>query len=79
VLGFLVTLGTGRIGLSTEARLLFAIGFLGTYTTFSSYSVETVTLLQNGSAGRALINVLANNLGGLAAAWVGVILARILG
>ena len=79
VLGFLVTLGTGRIGLPPEARLLLAVGFLGSYTTFSSFAVETFTLAQNGSLGRSLVNLFANNLIGLSAAWVGVILARLLG
>ena len=79
VLGFLITLGTGRIGLPPEARLLLAVGFLGSYTTFSSFAVETFTLAQNGSLGRSLVNLFANNLIGLSAAWVGVILARLLG
>jgi len=79
LLGFLITLGTGRIGLAPETRLLLAVGFLGSYTTFSSFAVESFTMAQGGSLGRSLINLFANNVIGLSAAWVGVILARLLG
>jgi CrcB protein len=78
LLGFLVTLGSGRVGLSQELRLLFAVGFLGSYTTFSSFAVETLNLAQGGAWGRSWLNLLANNGLGLMAAWVGVTLARLL-
>jgi fluoride exporter len=77
LLGFLITLGSGRIGLSQEVRLLFAVGFLGSYTTFSSFAVETLSLTQTGTWRRGLINIMANNGLGLMAAWVGITLARI--
>ena len=77
VLGFVATLATGRIGLSQVARLFLAVGFLGSYTTFSSYAVETLALTQAGGWPRALVNIVANNLLGLLAAWAGVILARL--
>jgi CrcB protein len=79
VLGFLITLGSGRIGLSQEVRLLIAIGFLGSYTTFSSFAVETLTLVQSGAWMRGLVNFAANNGLGLLAAWLGATLARLLG
>ncbi len=79
VLGFLISLSTGRIGLAPDVRLLLAVGFLGSYTTFSSFAVESLTLAQDGSLGRSLINLFANNLIGLTAAWVGMVLARVFG
>lgn len=79
VLGFLLTLGMGKINLSPEARLFLAVGFLGSYTTFSSYAVESFTLFQGGSPWSALINVVGNNLIGLACALLGVYLAKGIG
>jgi len=76
VLGFLLTLGTGRLQLSPEARLLFAVGFLGSFTTFSSYTVESLNLLREAALWRGLLNILANNVAGLLCAVLGAALAR---
>jgi fluoride exporter len=76
ILGFLVAWGTTRAGLSPELRLLFAVGFLGSYTTFSSFAVESLQQLENVHLGSALLNIFVNNGLGLAAAWVGMALAR---
>jgi CrcB protein len=50
-----------RVAAPVELRLLVITGFLGGFTTFSSYSLESVRLLQAGHWGSALFNVLANN------------------
>jgi CrcB protein len=76
ILGFLVAWGTTRAGLSPELRLLFAVGFLGSYTTFSSFAVESLQQLENVHLGSALLNIFVNNGLGFAAAWVGMLLAR---
>ncbi len=76
LLGFLLTLGTGRLQLSPEARLLLAVGFLGSFTTFSSYAVESMNLWRDASLGRGLLNVVGNNLAGLLAVILGAALAR---
>lgn len=76
VLGFLVAWGSTRAGLSPELRLLFAVGFLGSYTTFSSFAVESLQQLESVHMGSALLNIFINNGIGLAAAWVGMLLAR---
>lgn len=52
------------------------IGGLGTYTTFSTFSLEVVTLLEDGEGARALLYALASMLGGVAAAASGAWLAR---
>lgn len=76
VLGFLLTLGTGRWQLSPEARLLLAVGFLGSFTTFSSYAVESSLLWQSAGFWRSVLNIAGNNLLGLLAVILGAALAR---
>ncbi|WP_249730295.1 fluoride efflux transporter CrcB [Paenibacillus sp. J2TS4] len=46
-------------------------GFIGSFTTFSTFSVETIQLMAGGQWGTASLYLLASLLGGLAAAWVG--------
>lgn len=79
LLGFVVTLQTEWITVSPQARLLIGVGFLGSYTTFSSYAVESVLLIQEGAPLRGLANILANNALGIFAAWLGILLARWIG
>ena len=62
--------------LPENLRFLLAVGFLGGFTTFSSFSMETLTLLQGTNALSALCNVLANVAFGVAAAWAGLLLVR---
>ncbi|RFF28699.1 MULTISPECIES: CrcB family protein [unclassified Wenzhouxiangella] len=52
-----------------------ATGFLGSYTTVSSFSLETLGLWQSGRRGRAAVYVLLSMLGGLLLAWAGWLLA----
>jgi CrcB protein len=79
VLGFLAATTTGRLNIPADVRLLLGVGFLGSYTTFSSYSVESLILLQQGNFGTALLSILGNNLAGLLCALLGVYLARVIG
>jgi CrcB protein len=76
VLGFLLTLGAGRLQLSPEARLLLVVGFLGSFTTFSSYTLESLNLWREAGLWPSLLNIVGNNLVGLVAAVLGVVLAR---
>lgn len=50
-----------RTGLSNELKLFLITGFLGAYTTFSSYSLETMNLALNGKYFLAGANFLLNN------------------
>lgn len=79
LLGVVATLFTDRLSLSPEVRLLLVVGFLGSYTTFSSYTVESLNLLRENGLWPALANVTGNNLLGLVCAFAGVKLARLLG
>lgn len=62
--------------LGGNLRIGLAVGFLGGFTTFSTFSYETVRLLENGSVGAAFFNVLLNVILCLLAAWLGIVLAR---
>ncbi len=53
LIGFLARLGTGAAAFSPDVRAALLIGFCGAYTTFSSYSYETVSLLEQGAWARA--------------------------
>ncbi len=77
-LGFVVVLTTERLTLSPETRLLLAVGFLGSFTTFSSFAVESVTLSRDSGLWTALINIFSNNLLALAAALIGAYFARVI-
>ena len=77
-IAFFLTLAGGRLPVSPETRLFVAIGFLGGFTTFSSFSYETFQLLAQGDGWLSLWNVVANLLLGLASVWLGVFLARLL-
>ena len=79
LLGVLYALAGSRLDISPELRLLAAVGFLGSYTTFSSYTVESLALLQEGGLWAAAANVAGNNLLGLGAAVLGYSFGRALG
>lgn len=61
-----------------EARLLLLVGLLGSYTTFSTFGWETLTLLRNNQVATALQYVLVSNVLGLLAVWVGLVATRAL-
>lgn len=61
---------------SPELRGAVVIGLLGGFTTYSSFNQETLALLANGAAGAAILNIAATLAGGLAAGWLGLVVAR---
>ena len=61
-----------------ELRLLVLVGFMGAFTTFSTFSFETVRLLESGLWGMALSNMAASLLTCVLGAWLGMGLARLL-
>jgi len=72
-LGFLTGAGLGR-SLSRAWLVPASTGFLGAYTTFSTWCLETVRLVEGGSPLPALLNVLASAVAGLVAAALGLYL-----
>jgi CrcB protein len=63
-------------GLSPRAKLLLGVGFCGSFTTFSTYSVDVVTWVAQGQSMHALKYVLVNNVGGIFAAGAGMALVK---
>jgi CrcB protein len=76
LIGFLMTILTERYQLDPQWRLLLVVGFLGGYTTFSSFEWETFTAVRDGALWAAMSNVVASVVLGYAAVWLGVMLAR---
>ncbi len=77
LLGLLLEVEQNTTLVSQPTRLFLAVGFLGAFTTFSTFGYETFTQLNNGTVRLALINVSANLVLGLAAVWLGWWLARL--
>lgn len=78
VIGVLLTLITERVSAPAWVRPTLAIGFLGSYTTFSTFSYETLALARDGSWLAAGANVAASVLACLAGVYVGSSLVRAL-
>jgi fluoride exporter len=76
-LGFLLELDRGSTLVTHPVRMLLAVGFLGAFTTFSTFGYETLRYLQAGASHLALINVSANLVLGLGAVWLGYMSARL--
>ena len=75
-LGILVALTTERLLLSPNWRVALGIGFLGSFTTFSTYAYESVKLAEDGAVGLALVNSVGMVALGLLAAALGLALGR---
>ena len=75
-MGWLFALFIGRVDLSPELRLLLTTGLLGAFTTFSTFSVETLVLLQAGRWLAAVANVALSVALCLGAAWLGTLVVR---
>lgn len=76
ILTFFAELALARLGLPDELRLLFAVGFVGSYTTFSTFTAETLALVERGEALTAALYALGSVALGLGAALLGVVLGR---
>ena len=74
--GFLWTLAEARLALSATARTAALIGFLGAFTTFSAFMLETGQLLRDAQWLRASLNILLQNGIGLVALLAGFAVAR---
>jgi fluoride exporter len=79
VMGFFATFTMERAIASTELRALVAIGFLGSYTTFSTYALDTANLLHSGQWAKSLIYWSGSAVLGVVCLELGSALARKIG
>src|SRR5437867_11161486 len=75
-IGILMTLISERLQPHPNWRLLLVVGFLGGYTTFSSFEFETYQVMRDGGYWIGAANVVGSVLLGYAAVWIGAALAR---
>ena len=76
LIGLLSALFLARTDLPLALRTGLITGVLGGLTTFSSFSLEVLRLFENGQPGVAIAYLLSSLLGGLLAAWLGMLLVR---
>ena len=76
LIGLLMTLITERFGTNQNLRPLLVIGFLGGYTTFSSFEWETYSVIRDGGFWLGIFNIVGSVTLGYAAVWRGAMLAR---
>ena len=76
LIGLLMTLFTERLEWSPTWRLLLVTGFLGGYTTFSTYEYESLQALRQGAKWIGLFNLVVSVVAGYIAVWLGALLAE---
>ncbi|NOX75775.1 MAG: fluoride efflux transporter CrcB [Gammaproteobacteria bacterium] len=76
LMGFLFVLLIDKLSLGPQWRAALLIGLLGAFTTFSTFSIETLNLIEEGEAMKALLNVVLSVVLCLGAAWLGVLAGR---
>ena len=75
-IGLIMALFTERFMVNPQWRLFLAVGFLGAYTTFSTFEYETGALLKDGEWLVALLNVVLSVIAGFAALKIGEVIAK---
>jgi len=78
IIGFSLTFLAKRTDLNPAWRFLIPIGFVGAYSTFSSYEWETVSIMRNGEFSMAALYAFCSLFLGLVAIWCGILLAEII-
>ncbi|HLX38127.1 MAG TPA: fluoride efflux transporter CrcB [Candidatus Binataceae bacterium] len=76
ILGFFMAYAQDRPWVAPSERLLFAVGFVGAYTTFSTFEYETLRLLQERDTVLALMNIFGSVLTGMVAVFGGFLLGE---
>ena len=76
LMGLFFILIIERGTLSAEWRSVIMIGFLGAFTTFSTFSIETLALLESGELSRAALNIFLSVALCLGATWLGLVIGR---
>ncbi|MCI0415566.1 fluoride efflux transporter CrcB [bacterium] len=78
LIGFLMALFEERFVISANFRIFLTIGILGGFTTFSTFSYETVELLREGSYQTGMINILSTVFICLGATWLGSVIGKLI-
>jgi CrcB protein len=76
LIGFLYIWLIERLAVGPAVRAFMLIGVLGAFTTFSTFSIETLNLMESGHLGKALVNMLVSVIVCVGAAGLGVLAAR---
>lgn len=78
LIGLFMTLMAERFTVNPQWRLLLVVGFLGAYTTFSTFEYETGTLLKDGEWTFAMLNIILSVVAGFIALKLGEALAKLI-
>lgn len=76
VIGMIYVLGVERVAISEDIRIGLMVGFLGGFTTFSSYCLDVIRLIENDKYGYAIIYAALSTFLGFAATFSGMFLIR---
>jgi CrcB protein len=76
IIGFALTYLGKRTGMDPAWRFVIAVGFIGAYSTFSTYEWETLSTLRSGAFLLASLYAVGSLVLGLAATWCGALLAE---
>lgn len=78
LMGFLVIIFTEKMAVSEELKFAVLVGFLGSYTTFSTFALDGLHWLQNGAVFKVAIYIVSSVFGSLLGVWMGYLGARFL-
>ncbi len=78
ILGMVYIWGTEKLAIGSNMRAFLAVGLLGAFTTFSTFSLETVNIIKDGEIKIALLNTAGSLVFGLLAVWLGTVIAQLL-
>ncbi len=75
-MGFLVVVFSEKLALAEELKFAILVGFLGSYTTFSTFALDSLQWLHNGAVMKVAIYVMSSVVGSLLGVWIGYLAAR---